>query len=83
MMNNVNIFVGRALRDLRGNAGMTQEQVASKLCAPQSFVSKIETGERALKLSEVYDYAKALDVKVTELVEVVGDQIADGAEAQD
>ena len=35
---------------------------------PQSFVSKIESGERSLHLSEIFDYAHALDVSIGRLM---------------
>lgn len=68
---NANTVVGKALRDLRIKAGLTQQQVAGKLSEPQSFVSKVETAERSLKLWEVFPYANALGVDPSELVSTV------------
>lgn len=48
--------------------GHTQVQLAEALGRPQSFVSKIESGERSLHLSEIFDYARALDVSIERLV---------------
>jgi len=48
------------LKQARADAGLSQQAVADKLGKPQSYVSKIESGERRLdvaelkKLSEVY-----------------------------
>lgn len=36
------------LKEARKAAGMTQKQVAKELDRPQSFVSKVETGERRI-----------------------------------
>ncbi|PIV13254.1 hypothetical protein COY65_01980 [Candidatus Jorgensenbacteria bacterium CG_4_10_14_0_8_um_filter_39_13] len=48
------------LKTARIEAGLAQQEVADKLGKPQSYISKIESGERRLdvaelkKLSEVY-----------------------------
>jgi transcriptional regulator with XRE-family HTH domain len=41
------------LRSARHDAGLTQEQVARQLGKPQSFVSKIESGERRVDVMEL------------------------------
>jgi transcriptional regulator with XRE-family HTH domain len=43
----------RRLRDARRQAGLTQAEVATRLGKPQSFVSKVESGERRLDFVEV------------------------------
>ncbi len=48
------------LKTVRLDAGLKQEDVAAKLKKPQSYISKIERGERRIdvaelkKLSEIY-----------------------------
>ena len=42
----------------RKAAGMTQEAVAKELGKPQSFVSKVETGERRIDPTELEKFAK-------------------------
>ena len=48
------------LKTARIEAGLAQQEVADKLGKPQSYISKIESGERRLdvielkKLSEIY-----------------------------
>lgn len=68
----LNRIVGGNLRTVRLDQGVTQVELARRLDAPQSFVSKVESGERALKLYEVYWYAEALEVSVEELVRSSG-----------
>ena len=48
------------LRDRRLELGLLQGDLAERLHQPQSFVSKVEQGERRLDLEEVLDYAAAL-----------------------
>jgi transcriptional regulator with XRE-family HTH domain len=48
------------LVETRLSAGLTQTSLARVLGKPQSFVSKIETGERRLDVIEFCDVARAL-----------------------
>jgi helix-turn-helix protein len=50
-------FLGR-LKQARVDAGLTQVGVAKKLRRPQSFVSKIESGERRVDVVELSELAK-------------------------
>lgn len=63
----------RELRDVlitaRREAGLSQEKLAAKLGRAQTFVSKIELGERRLDLIELMVWAEALDVDAREIVE--------------
>jgi transcriptional regulator with XRE-family HTH domain len=63
----------RDLRDVlitaRRGAGWSQQKLAAKLGRAQTFVSKIELGERRLDLIELMVWADALDVDAREVVE--------------
>ena len=50
-------FLLEKLRLARSEAGLTQVQVAEALDRPQSFVSKIESGERKLDPIELNELA--------------------------
>jgi transcriptional regulator with XRE-family HTH domain len=51
------------LRRARRRAGLTQAQLAARIHKPQSFVSKLETGEKAdATMTEVVAMARVLDV---------------------
>ena len=50
------------LTDARLKAGLTQEQVASRLNRPQSFASKYESGERRLDVVEFLEVCAAVGV---------------------
>lgn len=60
--------IGRTLRKLRSERKLTQTAVASELNKHQSYVSKIEMGEKSLHLYEVFAYADALDVPCSRLL---------------
>lgn len=61
----------RLLTARREAAGITQAQLAGAMQRPQSYVSKVERGERRLEVAEFMDYARALgdspDVLMREL----------------
>jgi transcriptional regulator with XRE-family HTH domain len=56
------------LRTLRQDAGFTQIELAERLGKPQSYVSKIERGERLIDPVELRWWCLALDADVTKLV---------------
>lgn len=56
------------LRELRQNAGFTQAELAERLGKPQSYVSKVERGERIIDLVEIRWWCRELGEDVTELV---------------
>ena len=66
-----NRLVGQCLRDLRKKQRLTQEAVAERLAGDQAFVSKVESGERGVKLGEVFSFAEALDIDAFELIEAL------------
>lgn len=58
----------RLLKEARIEAGLTQVEVAAKLNVPQSYIAKVEHGERKISFIEVLDLCKALGIDVRVLV---------------
>ena len=52
----------RLLRELRLQAGVTQQVLAKRLGNTQTFISKVERGERRLDLVEFVEVCEALDI---------------------
>jgi transcriptional regulator with XRE-family HTH domain len=68
-------LVGEVLRDLRLAARLRQEDVATHVGRPQSYISKVESGERSLELIEAILVAQALGVPPTALVQEVAERL--------
>jgi len=58
----------------REAAGLTQRQLAAKLKRSNSFVWKLEAGERQLNVLEFMEIAKVLGVKASTLMEEIEGQ---------
>jgi transcriptional regulator with XRE-family HTH domain len=58
----------KLLKAVREEANLTQVQVAERLGAPQSFVSKYESGERRLELAEIDAICSAIGISLTDFV---------------
>ena len=56
------------LKDVRDEAGLSQEVVAGRLDKTQSFVSKYESGERRLDFVELHKVTVALEIDLEEFV---------------
>jgi transcriptional regulator with XRE-family HTH domain len=59
------------LVEARKAAGLTQQQVADRLKKPQSFVAKVEAGERRLDLIEFLQFTRALGADPARIVRAV------------
>ncbi len=57
-----------ALKQARHDAGLQQTEVARKLRRPQSFVSKIEAGERRLDVLELAELCRIYGVDVCDFI---------------
>jgi len=52
--------IGIFLKQARLEAGLTQEQVANKLCTKKSAISRIENHAEDIRLSTLVNYAQAI-----------------------
>ena len=61
------------LVEVRRKSGLTQQAVADRLGRPQSYVAKIEVGERRLDIIEFIHLVRAMDASPEEvLAQLVG-----------
>lgn len=60
--------IGAKIRYYRKKKGMTVDQLAEAVCKSKSSISKYESGQVVMDILSLYDIARALDVKVTQLL---------------
>ena len=60
----------KTLYSLRVGAGLRQVDLANKIGEPQSFISKIEQGERRLDVVELRKIVLAMDVSLAEFIDL-------------
>jgi transcriptional regulator with XRE-family HTH domain len=65
--------VGRLLADWREARGLSQEALAVQLQRDQSYISRVEAGERHASLAFLLEWADALNVPVHEVAAQVSD----------
>lgn len=71
--------LGRLLKSVREEKGLLQREVAERLGAPQSFVSKYESGERRIDLPELRYIADVLDAPFRTLIDRYEQLVAQAA----
>lgn len=59
-------ILSELLYRVRVSAGLKQSDIAEKLGVPQSFVSKIESGERQIDVVELQQLCEAIGITLTE-----------------
>ena len=62
-------LLGETLRAKRKNAGLTQEKLAEKADLSAIFISRIERGRESPSVDSLVKIARALGLKVRDLVE--------------
>lgn len=62
------IAFGKVIRELRLNAGLTQEQLGLEAGLRRTFVSLLELGQQQPSLTTLFKIAHALGVQPSEIV---------------
>src|SRR5262249_3188516 len=68
--NEVAHHFGRVLKDLRNEAGLTQEMLAERACCDRTYPSLLERGSRTPSLDVILRLADGLKVDAGKLVEL-------------
>lgn len=67
----------RLLVKAREDKSLTQEELACRLGQPQSFVSKVENGERRVDVVEFLEIARVLDLNPAAFINKVQEAVKD------
>lgn len=58
----------RMLKSKRQQKRISQENMAKKIGVPQSFISKIESGERRIDVMELFHYCEVLGIEIIQFI---------------
>lgn len=61
-------LLGRLLREIREESGVTQIEMAEALGENQPWISRHESGEHRFDLVQAFDYLSVINVSLTEFV---------------
>ena len=64
------VAIGHKIRELRTNAGLSQEQLANDAGIDRSYMGGIERGEHNLSIINLVKICKSLKVKLSFLFEI-------------
>ncbi len=67
-MSDVAIRFGKKLREVREDAGISQEKLAELSTLHRTYVSSVERGKRNISIENIERLAIALDVSMRELM---------------
>ena len=68
MASKLTSYIGKTIRTLRQNAGLSQEQFADKAGLHRTYVGSLERGERNPSVETLLRVAKALSVPLRSLL---------------
>jgi transcriptional regulator with XRE-family HTH domain len=68
MRRDAKAIVGRNVRRIRTNIGISQEELAFRAKLHRTYISSIERGERNVSIENIFAIAEALGVAPAELV---------------
>lgn len=63
----IKVRFGKAVRRRRRELDISQEELAERSGLHRTYISSVERGERNPTLESIEQFAKALDIKVSEL----------------
>lgn len=67
---------GQAVRELRENIGISQEELASRSGLHRTYISDVERGERNIGLGNIEALAKGLGISLIELFNITTNKLS-------
>lgn len=65
----ITIELGKRIRELRTNTGISQEKFALKICMDRTYFASVEAGKRNISICNIQRIADGLGVTLSELFE--------------
>lgn len=56
--------LGKVIKDVRKNQGMTQQDLADNTGTSAKFISDVERGKETVQIDKVFDLIRALNLKI-------------------
>ena len=69
------VIIGKILKELRNNKGLTQEELSGLATLDRTHYSKLERGLRSPTIETLFKIAAALDMQPHEVVKVIENRI--------
>jgi transcriptional regulator with XRE-family HTH domain len=67
-------FFRSELKKARLTSGLLQKDLAKSLHRPQSYISKIESGERSINVVEFMNYCQAIGIDPAKFIKKISDK---------
>jgi transcriptional regulator with XRE-family HTH domain len=71
--NKVKICFGKALKKLREERGISQEELAYESGYHRTYISQLERGQKSPSIQTIFQLARALDINPSDLIQAVED----------
>lgn len=75
MKDSLLVAIGRAIRQIREDRQISQDQLAIKAELDRSYVSSIENGKRNVSVQNLQKISISLGVSLTELIQLAEDRL--------
>ncbi len=66
---------GKRIRQLRTDRSLSQEELAELAGFHRTYIGMVERGERNLSLSNAAEFARVFDMSISELLEIMGEEL--------
>jgi transcriptional regulator with XRE-family HTH domain len=77
MQDCIKASVGRAIRQVREDRQISQEELGARAGLDRSYISSVENGKRNISLENLSLIARSLGVSLTELVQLAEDRMSE------
>ena len=70
------------LKKMRADAGLSGPEIQRRLNRPNSYVSKVESGEKRLDILELREYCQACGVSIIDFIHRLEEKLSDTEQGQ-